>query len=346
MKARSADEGWSCTLGKWGIIVADGAFCWFYPDGGEAGTFPSRCDAGLRYCGYIDTWSRDYHMYYTNWSMDDVAGQLGWGNIWGFSGSDESEYIHQIMEIFPRGEPEHDSKLPPPNLATRLVARAAEPVKIQERLTPVSVVEPAPGTWVFDFDQNIVGFPLVNLPELPAGTTVKVAPAESLAANGTVDQASLGPGDPGTDLFNTYTTAGRPGGETWHPKFNYFGMQWVQVTGLPRGYKPSRNLITGLRVQADVPAASSFTSSSARLNRIHKMAWHSMASNIMSVFTDCPGREKLSYPADYTQPFGALARNFQFPAFLRTTAHHLVEGQSIANTSMAGNVALKTPVYD
>ncbi|KAB8205771.1 bacterial alpha-L-rhamnosidase-domain-containing protein [Aspergillus parasiticus] len=235
---------------------------------------------------------------------------------------------------------------PPPNLATRLVARAAEPVKIQERLTPVSVVEPAPGTWVFDFGQNIVGFPLLNLPELPAGTTVKVAPAESLAANGTVDQASLGPGDRATDLFNTYTTAGRPGGETWHPKFNYFGMQWVQVTGLPRGYKPSRDLITGLRVQADVPAASSFTSSSARLNRIHKMAWHSMASNIMSVFTYCPGREKQSYPADYTQPFGALARNFQFPAFLRTTIHHLVEGQSIANTSMVGNVALKTPVYD
>ncbi|GMF76667.1 unnamed protein product [Aspergillus oryzae] len=306
MKARSADEGWSCTLGKWGIIVADGAFCWFYPDGGEA-----------------DSITRE--------QRSRIAPR-------------------QVLDLGSEPDPKHtliiDSKLPPPNLATRLVARAAEPVKIQERLTPVSVVEPAPGTWVFDFDQNIVGFPLVNLPELPAGTTVKVAPAESLAANGTVDQASMGPGDPGTDLFNTYTTAGRPGGETWHPKFNYFGMQWVQVTGLPRGYKPSRNLITGLRVQADVPAASSFTSSSARLNRIHKMAWHSMASNIMSVFTDCPGREKLSYPADYTQPFGAVARNFQFPAFLRTTAHHLVEGQSIANTSMAGNVALKTPVYD
>ncbi|KAE8133675.1 bacterial alpha-L-rhamnosidase-domain-containing protein [Aspergillus pseudotamarii] len=235
---------------------------------------------------------------------------------------------------------------PPPNLATRLVARAAEPVKIQERLIPVSVTEPVPGTWVFDFGQNIAGFPLLNLPELPAGTTIKVAPAESLAANGTVDQASLGPGDRGRDLFITYTTAGRSGGETWHPKFNYFGMQWVQVTGLPSGYKPSRDLITGLRVQADVPFASSFTSSSARLNRIHKMAWYSMASNIISVFTDCPGREKLPYPADFTQPFGALARNFQFPAFLRTAMHHLVEGQSIANTSMAGNVALKTPVYD
>ena len=46
-----------------------------------------------------------------------------------------------------------------------------------------------------------------------------------------------GGGRRGVDLFNTYTTAGTPGGETWHPDFNYFGMQWVQVTGLPDGLR-------------------------------------------------------------------------------------------------------------
>lgn len=235
---------------------------------------------------------------------------------------------------------------PPPNLATRLVARAAEPVTIHERFTPVSVTNPAPGTWVFDFGQNFAGWAPLTLPELPAGVVVKVAPAESLNANGTVEQSSLGPGSRGTDLFYTYTTAGRPGGESWHPEFNYFGMQWVQVTGLPDGFKPGPELITGLRLQANVPVAGTFNSSNARVNRIHKMARYSFASNIMSVLTDCPGREKLSYPADYTMPMGALFRNFQFNAFLRTNMRHLVEGQSIANTSMAGNVALKTPVYD
>ena len=76
------------------------------------------------------------------------------------------------------------------------------------------------------------------------------------------------------------------------------------------------------------------------------MARYSFAGNIMSVFTDCPGREKLSYPADYTMPMGAIHRNFELGAYLRTTMRHLVEGQSIADTPMAGNVALKTPVYD
>ncbi|MEU9828163.1 family 78 glycoside hydrolase catalytic domain [Micromonospora chersina] len=238
---------------------------------------------------------------------------------------------------------------PPPNLATKLVARAAEPVKVRETFEPVAVTNPVPGTWVFDFGQNIVGWPELRLRDgVPAGTTIRMSPAESLAADGTVDQASLmgGGGSRGRDLFNTYTTAGLGGGETWHPDFNYFGMQWVQVTGLPDGYVPDTHTIRGLRVQADTPVAGEVTTSNARINRIHTMARYSFASNIMSVFTDCPGREKLSYPADYTMPMGAIHRNHDLAAYLRTTMHHLVEGQSLADTPMRGNVALKTPVYD
>jgi len=238
---------------------------------------------------------------------------------------------------------------PPPNLATRLVARAGEPVTIAETFTPVSVTNPAPGTWVFDFGQNIVGWPRLRLRDgVPAGTTIRMSPAESLAADGTVDQASLrgGGGSRGVDLFNTYTTAGLRGGETWQPDFSYFGMQWVQVTGLPEEYVPTRDTITGLRLQAATPQAGEVTTSSARINRIATMTRYSFAGNVMSVFTDCPGREKLSYPADYTMPMGAIHRNHQLAAYLRTTMHHLVEGQSRADTPMFGNVALKTPVYD
>jgi alpha-L-rhamnosidase len=238
---------------------------------------------------------------------------------------------------------------PPPNLATTLVGRTAPPVTIADRYEPVTITNPAPGTWVFDLGQNIVGFPLLKLGKgVPAGTTVRISPAESLAADGTVDQASLrgGGGSRGVDLFNTYTTAGLRGGESWRPDFNYFGMQWVQVTGLPDGYVPTKETITGLRVQADTPLAGTVTTSNARVNRLHKMAWYSFAGNIMSVFTDCPGREKLSYPADYTMPMGAIHRDFDLSAYLRTHERHLVEGQSVADTPMAGNVALKTPVYD
>ena len=65
----------------------------------------------------------------------------------------------------------------------------------------------------------------------------------------------------------------------------------------------------------------------------------------MSVFTDCPGREKLPYGADYVQPMGSLNVNFDYAAYLRNMEVQLVEGQSKAGAD-AGNVALKTPVYD
>ena len=236
---------------------------------------------------------------------------------------------------------------PPPNLATRLVGpcrrtgRGAGAVQaglgdepraghLGVRLRPehrrLARARPAPGC--------------------RPGTTVKMAPAESLNPDGTVNQSSLGPGGRGNDLFNTYTAYGARKSESWHPQFNYFGMQWVQVTGLPEGYVPTRDLVTGVRLQADTPIASEFTTSNARINRIHTMARYSFAGNMMSVFTDCPGREKLSYPADYTMPMGSIHRDFELGAFMRTSMHHLVEGQSVADTPMAGNVALKTPVYD
>ena len=75
------------------------------------------------------------------------------------------------------------------------------------------------------------------------------------------------------------------------------------------------------------------------------MSVHSIESNMMSTFTDCPGREKLPYGADYVQPMGSLNVNFDYAAYLRNMEVQLVEGQSKAGLD-AGNVALKTPVYD
>ena len=307
---------------------------------------------------------------YADGSTEVVVSDRGWRSALGalvtdawYSGSDYDARREQVgwdragSDLSPTAKRRDGSDMgwveagiaPAPNLATKLVARTAEPMKAVETFEPVSMTNPVPGTWVFDFGQNIVGWPLLRLGDgMPGGTTVRMSPAESLAADGTVDQASLmgGGGNRGRDLFNTYTTAGLAGGETWHPDFNYFGMQWIQVTGLPEGYVPTADLITGIRLQAATPVAGEFTSSNARINRIHTMARYSFAANIMSVFTDCPGREKLSYPADYTMPMGAIHRNYGLGAYLRTTMRHLVEGQSLADTPMFGNVALKTPVYD
>jgi alpha-L-rhamnosidase len=238
---------------------------------------------------------------------------------------------------------------PPPNLATKLVARDAPPVRIVETFTPKSVTNPAPGVYVFDFGQNYAGWPQLNLTTpVPAGTVIRMSPAEGLQASGDgmINQGSLGPsGGRGTNMFNTYTATGG-GPETWRPDFQYFGMQYLEVRGLPEGYPVTTDLITGFRLQADVPESGSVVTSNERINRIHRMAQYSFYSNAMTLFTDCPGREKQSYPADYTMVMGAIERNFDLASYLRGHMRHYAEGQSMADTPNRGNVGLKVPVHD
>lgn len=238
---------------------------------------------------------------------------------------------------------------PPPNLATKLVARDAPPVRIVETFVPQSVTNPQTGVYVFDFGQNFAGWPQLNLTTpVPAGTVIRMSPAEGLQANGNgmINQGSLGPsGGRGLNMFNTYTAAG-DGSETWRPVFQYFGMQFLEVRGLPEGYPVTTDLITGLRLTADVPLSGTVTTSDERINRFHRMAQYSFYSNAMTIFTDCPGREKQSYPADFTQVMGAIERNFELSSYLRGHMRHLAEGQSMADTFMRGNVALKVPVHD
>ena len=75
---------------------------------------------------------------------------------------------------------------PPPNLATRLVARDAPPVRIVEEFVPEERHEPGPrDVYVFDFGQNFAGWPQLNLTTpVPAGTVIRMSPAEGLQANG------------------------------------------------------------------------------------------------------------------------------------------------------------------
>ncbi len=121
---------------------------------------------------------------------------------------------------------------PPPNLTTELVWRAGEPVEAVDRIRPVSITQPKPGVWVFDFGQNFAGWPRLEVDgSVPAGTTIKMQPAESLAPDGTVHQGSImgGGGRRGTDIFATYTTHGDRRGETWHPQFNYFYTAYLRT---------------------------------------------------------------------------------------------------------------------
>ncbi len=72
----------------------------------------------------------------------------------------------------------------------RLVAQPNEPIRVVEELEPVAITEPAPGVYVFDLGQNMVGWCRLTV-EGAAGTTVTLRHAEMLGADGNVYRDNL-----------------------------------------------------------------------------------------------------------------------------------------------------------
>lgn len=170
----------------------------------------------------------------------------------------------------------------------------AEPVKIMERFSPVKTTNPATGVWVYDMGQNASAIPYIQV-RGKKGDTVRITPGELLKADGTVNQKATG-----SPHYYEYILKG-DGLETWHPRFTYYGFRYLQISGaVPSGKsngsgKPAVETLQSLHIRNSAAAVGSFSSSSDLFNKTHGLIDWAMKSNMMSVLTDCPHREKLGW---------------------------------------------------
>ena len=200
---------------------------------------------------------------------------------------------------------------PAPNLQTKLVWREAPPVKVMDTLRPVRITRPNATTWVFDMGQNQAGFPQLELDgTVPAGTVIRMQPSELLAANGTVSPGSTGR----KRHLDTYTTAGDGDGETCAPQFMYHGFQYIQVTGLPAELRARRRTRRRRADQRRRPSGGTSRPPTRSSTRSTGCREYSIRSNMQSIFTDCPHREKLGWLADMIQSMGAIRSKFDVAA--------------------------------
>jgi len=163
-----------------------------------------------------------------------------------------------------------------------LVAKSTSPVQIVDRLPARSVTKVGEAL-VFDFGQNAAGWPTLNL---PANSSVRLRPAELLHDDGSVDVRTQGWGP----VYHTVRTGEAP--LTWHPKFMYNGLRYLEVSGLADLAVDDAWIEV---LSAAVERSGEFHCSDDRLNSIWHITRESIRSNMMSVFTDCPQREKLGY---------------------------------------------------
>ena len=218
----------------------------------------------------------------------------------------------------------------------------APPIRIMQTYTPVRRSEPRPGILVYDLGQNFAGWPQIEVSGL-AGATLKLVPGELLNADGTVSQRSSG----GPQWFS-YTLKGGEH-ESWHPRFSYYGFRYVQVEDAtaPAGRNSGRPQIislTGKAVHTSSEVIGTFKSSDDLLNRIHTLIVRAIENNAVSLFTDCPHREKLGWLEEAHLLAPSMLYDFDFSGLYAATARNIADTQK-QDEPNAGRVPEIAPQY-
>jgi alpha-L-rhamnosidase len=211
-----------------------------------------------------------------------------------------------------------------------LSPKAIPPLRVHEHLPARTVTEPRPGVHVVDFGVNFAGW--VEL-DLPPRVEVTLRPAELLDAAGDVNPVTEGWGP----VFHTVRTADAD--LTWRPRFAYNGLRYLEIAGLSAA--PPASSVRGLVLAADAEATGTFTASDRRLSDLHTIIRRAITSNMFSMFTDCPQREKLGYLEQLHLVYPILRWNFDVQALLENTLRITREAQEAD-----GHIPLYVPEWD
>jgi alpha-L-rhamnosidase len=198
----------------------------------------------------------------------------------------------------------------------KLSAQMSPPIKAFEVIQPVKMTEPKPGIFVFDMGQNFAGYTELTVSG-PAGARIKMRHGERLFPDGSLDTRDIEQhikrmGKDQDYQTDTYTLKGG-GQETWHARFTYYGYQYVEVRGFPG--QPTLDSVRGVFTHTAVPVAGEFDCSNPLLNKIWAAARRSYLSNLQSIPTDCPHREKNGWTGDAHLAAEQAIYNFMPAAF-------------------------------
>jgi alpha-L-rhamnosidase len=236
---------------------------------------------------------------------------------WNLPGYDDRAWRHAAPSVEPVGA---------------LRAQPQPPIRVTAEIRPVGVTEPSRGVFIVDMGQNFAGWAELAV-AAPAGTRITLRYGERLNADGTLNPLTSvagqvkgrrttkdgvsrkigGEGSPEVAWqSDVYVASGR-GRETYRPRFTFHGFRYVEVDGLPG--RPTLDAVRGLRLNADVEEVGSFSSSNDLLNRVQEMTRRTFLSNLFSVQSDCPHREKFGYGGDIVATSDALMLNLDMARF-------------------------------
>lgn len=228
---------------------------------------------------------------------------------WASAGNDPSKWQNAVSTTGPSGN---------------LTAQMQPPIKITKVVKAVNINEIKPGIFIVDMGQNFAGVVRIKV-KGPAGTKIAMKYGEDIFKDGTLNYFTTvftqvkkggikaGPGAPETAWQQDSYTLKGDGIEQWSPRFTFHGFRYLEITGWPG--KPTLNDIEGLRMNSDLQQDGEFACSNDVLNKLHTTIQWTFLSNVFSVQSDCPGREKLGYGADMVTTSDAFLYNYNMANF-------------------------------
>jgi hypothetical protein len=245
---------------------------------------------------------------------------------WDKPGFDDSKW--QIAQIVsgPGGE-------------LRGLSCAAPPIRKFEIQQPVATRALTNGDLIFDLGQNASHVPEISVTG-PAGSRVRLIPAELTNRDGSVSQGSIG-GSRNNVRCEFIKATG--GAENWSPKFFYVGCRFIQVHFIPassNGRLPKIKSLAGVVVNSASEPVGEFECSNTLFNRIRNLVRWAQRSNMMSLMTDCPHRERLGWLEEDHLNGPALRYEFDLAQLFAKMLNDIADSQ-LAN----GLVPTTAPEY-
>lgn len=209
-----------------------------------------------------------------------------------------------------------------------LVAQTMPAIEVEREIDAVSMKNFGDSIYVYDFGINMTGFCRLSV-NGEKGTKITLRHAEIQKADGHIETGNIDvyyksqPDVP----FQTDIYILNGGDEVLSPNFTYHGFQYVEVKA-DRPVKLTQGSLKALFFHTAVPPVGKFSCSNDLLNKIWQATNQSYLSNLMSIPTDCPQREKNGWTADAHICMDLGLLNFNGITFYEKWVDDIVDNQN------------------